>query len=163
MSVGESRRKSWQRVSYDFSQAMRRRGGPVQRSRNLLARGDADDVDNDHGRHDHVYQKGNRSRSNEISLDHFAVLLWRLRLEHFRDRGKIWLDFAGAHLLPHLGRFYFPVFLLLFFFFFFFSVCRVVSFQTFLFHCIFYFSFHFLSLSSVKFLVSWKKQRIFLL
>ena len=111
MSVGESRvGKSWQRVSHGFSQAMRRRGGSVQRSWNLLGRGDADDVNNVHGRDDHVHQKGNRSQIElRYTPQRFAILLWRLRLERSRDRGKIWLDFKGAKLL---ARFYFLFFFL---------------------------------------------------
>lgn len=54
--------KWWRRgFRLDFSQAMRWRGGSMQRGWKLLGRGDdAYDVDNDHGRDHHLDQKGNR-------------------------------------------------------------------------------------------------------
>lgn len=54
--------KRWRRgFRLDFSQAMRWRGGSMQRGWKLLGRGDdAYDVDNDHGRDHHLDQKGNR-------------------------------------------------------------------------------------------------------
>lgn len=54
--------KRWRRgFRLDISQAMRWRGGSMQRGWKLLGRGDdAYDVDNDHGRDHHLDQKGNQ-------------------------------------------------------------------------------------------------------
>lgn len=70
--------KGWRRgFRLGFSQAMRWRGGSMQRGWKLLGRGDdAYDVGNDHGRDHHLDQKGNQI---QIERDYpSTVSLWRI-------------------------------------------------------------------------------------
>lgn len=104
--------KRWRRgFRLDISQAMRWRGGSMQRGWKLLGRGDdAYDVDNDHGRDHHLDQKGNQI---QIERDYPSTVS-RYRSDVFKIVFEIEKRYGSTSNRDKLLTLYLPLSLILF-------------------------------------------------